>query len=344
VANIINTEKVVNIFDKMTRSNQIHEAVLFIENSKGDFSVNYGFGGKEIDTPLFMASVTKLFITSCILILQEQKKLLLDNYINDFLDNKTMNGLHIFKGNEYSKKIKLSNLLFQTSGLPDGLEEGGILKELVQNDCEIPFETVLEKTKGLRTKFVPNKEKRAYYSDMNFRLLGNIIENVTKISLANIFQDYICIPLGMINTYLPTKDTDFIPNIYNKNKPLYPQKYMISSYNYDAISTAKDLMIFLKAFWGGLLFPKNNFERLSSYRKLQITMGPIYYGGGYMQIPLNSIYTLFLGKGELLGHSGSTGSFAFYYPHKDLFFVGDVNQMVNPGIPIRLVMSLAMTI
>ena len=71
-------------------------------------------------------------------------------------------------------------------------------------------------------------------------------------------------------------------------------------------------------------------------------MGPIYYGGGYMQIPLNTLMTLFMGKGELLGHSGSTGSFAFYYPHNDLFFVGDTNQMAHPGLPIRLVMKLAM--
>ena len=51
-----------------------------------------------------------------------------------------------------------------------------------------------------------------------------------------------------------------------------------------------------------------------------------------------------MGKGELIGHSGHSGSFAFYYPHKDLFFVGDVNQLANPGLPIQLVMKLAMTI
>jgi len=70
-------------------------------------------------------------------------------------------------------------------------------------------------------------------------------------------------------------------------------------------------------------------------------MGPLYYGGGYMQIPMPSFYSLFMGKGELIGHSGSTGSFAFYYPFKDLYFVGDVNQMSNPGIPISLVMKLS---
>lgn len=63
-----------------------------------------------------------------------------------------------------------------------------------------------------------------------------------------------------------------------------------------------------------------------------------------MQIPLNTIMTLYMGKGDLLGHSGSTGSFAFYYPHKDLYFVGDTNQMAKPGLPIRLVMKIAMSV
>lgn len=71
-------------------------------------------------------------------------------------------------------------------------------------------------------------------------------------------------------------------------------------------------------------------------------MGPICYGGGYMQLPLDGIINLFLGKGELIGHTGSTGSFAFYYPVKDLFFVGNINQMSNPAIPFRLSMQLAM--
>ena len=101
-------------------------------------------------------------------------------------------------------------------------------------------------------------------------------------------------------------------------------------------------MKFIKAFFGGRLFNKDIFEKLSTYRKLQDGMGPIYYGGGYMQIPLKNFYTMFTGKGELIGHSGSTGSFAFYYPYKGLFFVGDVNQMSDPAIPIRLAMKLAM--
>ena len=61
-----------------------------------------------------------------------------------------------------------------------------------------------------------------------------------------------------------------------------------------------------------------------------------------MRIKMGGFSTSFLGQGDLTGHSGSTGSFAFYYPDKELFFVGDFNQMKYPALPIRFVMQLAM--
>ena len=60
-------------FNNAIRSKQIHEAVLLVEDSSGSFSVNFGYGGKTIDTPMYSASVGKLLTTACILMLQEQK-------------------------------------------------------------------------------------------------------------------------------------------------------------------------------------------------------------------------------------------------------------------------------
>ena len=277
-----NKEIIEKKFNSATRSKQIHEAVLLVENSKGDFSVNFGYGGKDIHSPLFTASVTKLFVTACILILREQKKLSLDNCIKEYLDKRILEGLHVYKDKDYSQTLKISDLLFHTSGLTDGLVDGGFLKLLTKNDIALTFEEVLDKTKSLRPRFAPNTPKKAYYSDMNFRLLCKIIEKVAEMPLAQAYKDYIFSPLGMTNTYLPSGSNDFIPNIYYKNEKLYRQQYLTGSYNYDVISTAIDVMRFLKAFFGGDLFSNTIFEKLSEYRKLQITMGPTYYGGGYM--------------------------------------------------------------
>ena len=117
------TKKIIEkIFDKRTRSKNIHEAVLLVENSSGDFSMDLGYVGRNRHSPIFLASVTKLFITTCILILQERKKLSLDNFVGDYVEKEILNGLHFYKGIDYSQKLTLSDLLFQTSGLPYGLE------------------------------------------------------------------------------------------------------------------------------------------------------------------------------------------------------------------------------
>lgn len=53
----------------------------------------------------------------------------------------------------------------------------------------------------------------------------------------------------MINTYLPTSEEDFIPNIYYKDKIIHLPKTVISSRaSGGCITTAHELMIFIKAF------------------------------------------------------------------------------------------------
>ncbi len=147
--------------------------------------------------------------------------------------------------------------------------------------------------------------------------------------------------MNLRSTYLPVSENDFVPHVFFKTQRLERPKLIASCRaSGGCVTTARDLMAFSKGFWK--LFDKKVFERLAVYRRVQVNKGPISYGGGYMRIALGGITTLFMGKGELLGHSGSTGSFAFYYPRKDLHIVGDLAQLANPALPIRLVIRIAM--
>lgn len=331
------------IFNKTIASSQIHECVLLVENTSGDFSYSNGFGGKNINSPLLMASITKLFTTTCILALQEQERLFLSNKISDYFDDAILNGLHIYDGKEYSYELTISDLLYQTSGLPDEFEERN--DKNVSEDSYITFTEYIAGIKRLNPHFAPRTAHKAFYANINFDMLGEIIKKVTNLPLEQVYKQIIFEPLGLRNTYLPICEKDFIPNIYYKDSALKLPKIVISSpASGGCITTAYELMVFIKSFFGGKLFSKTTFDKLSIYNKLQVSKGPIYYGGGYMQIPLDGLTTLFMGKGELLGHSGSTGSFAFYYPIKELFIVGDVNQMANPALPIRLIIKLALTV
>src|SRR5699024_6521626 len=115
----IDKQKLTNVFTRFTNHKQIHEAVLLIENSDGDFSYTNNYGDKNLDTPFIMASITKLFTTTCIYMLKEQGKLSLEDKLTKYLEADTLNRLHIYKGKEYSKELNISHLLYQTSGLPD---------------------------------------------------------------------------------------------------------------------------------------------------------------------------------------------------------------------------------
>jgi D-alanyl-D-alanine carboxypeptidase len=333
------------IFKKTTRSKQIHEGVLFVENTDGDFSYSKGYGGKDMDSPMLMASITKLFTTTCILALLEKGELSLEDRLSKYIDKALLSSIHVYDGKEYSFDLTLSDLLFQVSGLPDVFEEGkdSVKSRAIEEDYYTTFSEQVVMVKKLKPHFAPRTKRKAYYADINFDMLGEIIEKTTNTTLAEAYKKYIFEPLALESTYLPEHENDFIPNIYYKDKSIYRPKVIRSSRaSGGCITTARELMIFMKAFFGGELFNKVIFEKLTASNKLQASMGPIYYGSGYMRIPLDGLITLFMGKGELMGHSGSTGSFAFFYPVKDIFMVGDLNQMGNAALPIRLSMKLAM--
>ncbi|SES46283.1 CubicO group peptidase, beta-lactamase class C family [Psychrobacillus sp. OK032] len=305
-----------------------------------------GTGGKNVDTPFFIASITKLFTTTCIFILREQGKLSLDDEITRYLKKDTLRNLHVYKGREYSNKLTLSNLLFHTSGLRDVIEEGSNKSKIraLDKDVQTDFNEAIIKTKEIKPHFAPDMGKRAHYANINFEILGKIVEIVTNSTLEEVYRQLIFNPLGLKNTFLPEDEDDFIPYIYYKNTAFYRPKLLLSvRASGGCVSTARELMVFIKAFFKGKLFNNTVFHELKINNRLQASMRPIHYGSGYMRVPLNGFATLFMGKGELIGHSGSTGSFAFYYPEKDMFFIGDVNQMENPATPVRLVMRLAMS-
>jgi len=318
-------------FNSTVKKNNIYEAVLYVENKSGDFSESFGYGGRDTDTPMWTASVGKLFTAACVLMLCEKGSLSLDDKLSVYFDEEQLSGLHVYKGHEYSFDITVYDLLFQTSGLPGG---SGILSD---EDAYFSFEHILREIKKISPVFPPNSEKKAYYANVNFWILGEILEKITGIPLADVYQQMIFIPLEMNNTYLVSDENVYIPHFYNGSEKLYRPKRIISSGAAGGfVSTPKDIMIFSKAFWEGRLFDETFFEKISVYRKLKPYPAMVYYGGGYMRIPL------FPGKGEIIGHSGITGSFVFYYPQMGLHFTGDFAQLEKPSAPFLLLMHLVM--
>lgn len=334
-----------DLFDKYIRTKKIFESVVLINNGTGETMFSKAYGEKTIDSPIVAASITKMFTAACIFtLIQQGYNITLNDSLLDFYEPAYLRGLHVYKGKDYSCELKISDLLYQTSGLADIYEEGkdNIKRQAIISDTFITFEKNIALTKEREAHFPPNYKANAHYADINYNILGDIIEKVTKCSLESVFEQYIFSKINMSETYLPVSEKEYIPMVYYGDKQLYrPQFIMCSKASGGCITTTRDLMIFIQAFFRGELFDKKMLDS-KQYRKLQLSMCPIYYGSGYMRVKMGGVSTSFLGQGDLIGHSGSTGSFAFYYPNKELFFVGDFNQMKYPTLPIRFVMQLAM--
>ncbi|WP_167956776.1 serine hydrolase domain-containing protein [Anaerosporobacter faecicola] len=338
--------KLEQVFDQFTKNKQIHTALCCVENSDGSFSWGKNYGERTYHTSFVIASITKLFTTACVFRCVQNKILTLEEPIVTYLGEEQMRGIHVYKGVDYSSSLTVSHLLLQSSGFADEFEET-ISKqkrlELLKN-ATYSFEEEVANAKLLKAHFAPCKDK-AFYANLNFDLLGKILENITGKPLATIYQEYITVPLGLTSTYLYESEEEHIACVYYKNELINLSKALAHSYASGGIvSNARDIMVFLKAFFQGKLFDPSILEKYRNYRKLQFTMGPINYGAGYMQIPLKGTLTGFRNKGELVGHTGSTGCFAFYYPKKDLYFVGDTCQMTNPALPIRLLLKLVCSV
>ncbi len=334
-----------DLFDKYIRTKKIFESVVLINNGTGETMFSKAYGEKTIDSPIVAASITKMFTAACIFtLIQQGYNITLNDSLLDFYEPAYLRGLHVYKGKDYSCELKISDLLYQTSGLADIYEEGkdNIKRQAIISDTFITFEKNIALTKEREAHFPPNYKANAHYADINYNILGDIIEKVTKCSLESVFEQYIFSKINMSEIYLPVSEKEYIPMVYYGDKQLYrPQFIMCSKASGGCITTTRDLMIFIQAFFRGELFDKKMLDS-KQYRKLQLSMCPIYYGSGYMRVKMGGVSTSFLGQGDLIGHSGSTGSFAFYYPNKELFFVGDFNQMKYPTLPIRFVMQLAM--
>lgn len=300
-----------------------------------------------IDTPFFVASTTKLFTTAIIMKLHENGVINLDESISAYLPPELINGIHVYKGTDYSKNLKVYHLITMTSGLPDYFDDkpkGGhsVFDELKQgNDRLLNVRQMMDITRTLTPKFAPDKS--AFYSDTNFQLLGAIIEAVTGKSIYQAYDEFILSPLGLRHTYLyncnqPHHDPHPILFL-DKGQPLNIPNFMTSStVDGGIVSTAPELQVFLQAFFGGQLFDKALLPRMTA--RWNRIFFPFQYGYGVMRFKLSRIFNLFRQTPEFIGHSGVSGAFAFYLPERELYFVGTTNQISSPRQSFMLLTEL----
>lgn len=337
--------KLDQIVKNTVKHKYIFGAVAHVTSGEGAFSWLGAAGNMDETDPYFIASTTKIYITAILLHLRSQGQLQLDDKISQYLPKDLLSGIHVYKGKEYSYDITIRQLMAQTSGLPDYFgdqqKDGKSLQaEITQgNDQAWTLAQVLHRAKQMKPKFLPGTKGKAYYSDTNYQLLGKIIETITNESLHAALKKYVFDPLRLSNTYLYTDATDNSPkSLYYKSAPLTIPLAM-TSFGPDGgiVSTARESMTFLRAFFNGEFFPVAYLPELKVWNKIFF---PLQYGVGMARCKMPRIFSPFQPLPEIIGHSGLSGAFAYYCPEKDLYLTGTVNQVAQPSLSYQFMFKL----
>ncbi len=222
--------------------NNSFENICFLVAKNGDiiYERYEGYADKEHnllnseETPLHIASVSKVLTASAILKLIDAKKLTLDQKLTS-----------LFPGFPY-KDVTIRTLLNHRSGMKkynyfcDDAKIWGRKKTLTNADL---LQVILTKKIPLETK----TNTHFSYNNTNYALLALVIEKVTGKKYREAMKEIIFDPLGMTHTFVFDEDTP-----KEKATPSYKYNYVKYGFDFlDAVygdkniySTPRDLLKF----------------------------------------------------------------------------------------------------
>ena len=311
------------------KDKSIHHATLLAYQGDRQYLVE-NKGDLTIDMPIAVASISKLYTDTIVFQLLDQGKLTYSTQLTEVLPKDLTDRL------PHAELVTVRHLIDQTSGFSnyetDRQTNGKILMDsILEEDRRVEWDEAL----GILST-LPSKSslggKRAYYADVNAILLGKIAEAVTGKSPESLLDDAVCQPLNLQQTHWATGNESLAPT-YKRQDIVTCQQYLASQFYQGGIVTSnRELMRFIRAFFGGELFSPTHISN-PTFRSIQFH--PLRYGSGMMQLTLSPILSVFFaGVREIRGHSGITGSFAFYCPEKDIFVTGTINQFSKHPYPM----------
>nr|WP_314498709.1 serine hydrolase [uncultured Chryseobacterium sp.] len=321
------------IKEKMTQLTIPGLQLAVVRKGKLEKSGNYGFASLEhqvatdSETAFSINSMTKAFVGVAMMQLQEQGKLNVKDPISLYVDDIP---------NEW-KAIRIEQLLSNTSGLPNNIDE----KEQVLGDGteNMNWETV----KKLPVEFKPGD--KFSYNQTGYYILGRIILKVSGQHFTQFIDDHQFKPCSMTSTRFGDSN-DIIPHnsnsystIFNDNGKWIKDGKLHNSFATfpvffrtatGIISTAEDLSKWLIALQSGKLL-KNQASVEQMWSPIVLNDGKI---GGFN--PLTNGYalgwpTVTRDKHPAAAPVGGMRSALFVYPHDDLSIIVLTNlQGSNP--------------
>ena len=197
--------KVDEVFKPWNSNSSPGAALGIIKNGKLVYARGYGMADLEHNIPItdttifYIGSVSKQFVTMCVLLLEEQGKLSLDDRVQKYLPDFP----------EYNAPLTIRNFIHHTSGVRDNLTLWDLAGNDYLNDIDKDeMYQLIKRQKELN--FTPGE--KYLYSNSCYFMLGLIIEKVAGESLHDFAQKNIFSPLGMRSTLFQDDNTRIIKN------------------------------------------------------------------------------------------------------------------------------------
>lgn len=357
--------------DRLAARRDVHHVLMAVRSGDGalDWRGARGDarpGGPALttDTPYFVASIDKLVTATALFVLAERGELDLDAGLGAYLAPDLTRGLHVLRGVDRSDALTLRHLLSHTSGLADYLEDrprGGrslIAETLALGDVGWTFEEAFERVRSrLRPHFPPqdphDPRARAQYCDTNYLLLKAVLEAVTGRPVAEVYRELVFAPLGMTSTFVVSRDEPqeervaLAATLWAGAVPLDAPVTLRSTFG--MFSTLDDQLALVRGVVAGRPFAGGPgvFERMATpFRRFGQGLDPaamrrpgwpIEYAHGVMRFHLPRALAPIGRPPAVVGHTGSTGAWAFHCRELDLDLVGTVDQVTAGPVPFRSV-------
>jgi CubicO group peptidase (beta-lactamase class C family) len=353
----LNQEMEYLVSGLVEKDKSVRNCVLCVMKRDGSFSWSGAAGIASHEgqvpmtksTPIYIASITKLYTATIIMCLYEKGALSLDDPMSKYLPEALIKGIHVYKGKDYSHEISIKQLLSHTSGIADYYTEkpkgGKTLFDLFLEKPERAWtvEEIIERArKDLKPNFQPGTD--ASYSDTNFQLLGKIIEAITGKPLHIVYEDFIFRPLGLKHTWLIGRSEPQLASSASPADVFYKDINITKTRSNGAywaeggiVSTAEEMILFLKALNEGRIISGDTLKLMHQWHKLQF---PLQYGYGTMYFKLPRLMDRVIKAAPLWGHSGSTGSFLYYSEDLNLYMAGTIDQVASKTKPFRLMVGV----
>jgi CubicO group peptidase (beta-lactamase class C family) len=202
-----------------------------------------------------IASTSKQFTATCVILLAEQGKLSLNDDVRKYLSEMP----------EYESPITIRHLIHHTSGIRDYLE----LIELAgmsDHDYYTDEEALEMLTRQKELNFKPGDEY--LYSNSGYLLLSIIVQRGSGKSLHEFAEEHIFKPLGMRNTHFHDDHRMIVKNRAAGYSPRENDGYQIRMTTLDIVgdggvfTTIEDLFLWDQNFYHNRLGEKNLISQL----------------------------------------------------------------------------------